>query len=87
MAHSREYLSWALVEAMAYSEKNYASKKALREAHAAGFPIMVFQPGPFGPDVSDGTCILEGPHYPKAHTWYASVTVRNGVVVPGSKIR
>jgi len=30
---------------------------------------------------TDGTAFLEGPHYPKPHTWYAKVQLRNSVVV------
>lgn len=65
---------------MAYTVTNYRTKKAVKEALAAGTPIPVFQPGPFGPDVKDGTTTLEGPHYPAPHTWYATATVRNGLV-------
>jgi hypothetical protein len=31
--------------------------------------------------VVNGTETVEGPHYPKPHTWYAKVTMKNGVVV------
>lgn len=66
---------------MAYTVFNYKTKKALKEAVAAGKQVMVYQPGPFGPDVRDGNVSLEGPHYPQAHTWYASAKVADGVVV------
>jgi hypothetical protein len=69
---------------MAYTETNFKSKKALREAVAAGQRVHVFQPGPFGPDVRDGSVALEGPHYPAAHTWYASAKVVDGVVIARS---
>lgn len=36
-------------------------------------------PGPFGCK-ENGPEFLEGPHFPAAHTWYAKVTVTNGVV-------
>jgi len=49
---------------------------------AAGKEITIFQPGPFGGnELSDGTTAVEGPHYPKPHTWYASVTLKNGKVI------
>jgi hypothetical protein len=70
---------------MAYTEQNFKSKKALREAVALG-PVPVYQPGPFGPDVRNGSACIEGPHYPKPHRWYASVTVRDGVIPQGSKV-
>lgn len=73
---------------MAYTRRNFPTKRALREALASaantGDPVQVFQPGPFGPAVSDGDCYLEGPHYPHAHSWYASCQVKDGCIVPGT---
>lgn len=69
---------------MAYTVKNYRTKKALKEALARGETVEVFQPGPWGPNVSDGRWALEGPHYPEPHRWYASANVKDGAIVPGS---
>jgi hypothetical protein len=69
---------------MAYTVTNFPSKKALKEAVAAGKRVDVYQPGPFGPNVADGSVALEGPHYPKPHRWYASAMVKDGVVVAGT---
>lgn len=66
---------------MAYARTNYLTKKALREAVTSGARVEVFQPGPFGPAVEDGVAFLEGPHYPKPHSWYAQVLVKDGVIV------
>ena len=66
---------------MVYTTINYKTKKALIEDFKAGKTITVFQPGPFGPQVRDGSCALEGPHYPQAHTWYATAEVKNMVIV------
>lgn len=66
---------------MAYTVTNFKSKAALIRALKAGEPIRVFQPGPFGPSVSDGKVALEGPHYPAAHTWYAQGTVSGGLLI------
>ena len=71
---------------MAYTVTDFKNKKALREAVAAG-DVPVYQPGPFGPDVRDGDAAIEGPHYPKPHSWYASVTVKGGLIPKGSKVR
>jgi len=60
---------------MAYTDKNYKTKKALKEDFAAGKEITVYQPGPFGSTVADGNATIEGPH-----KWYAAVTVKNGVI-------
>lgn len=67
---------------MAYTDRNFKTKKALREAVANGEQITVYQPGPFGGNLpANGTVTLEGPHYPAAHTWYATATLKDGVVV------
>lgn len=52
---------------MAYAEKNYRTKKALKEDITAGKEIAAFQPGPFGPSLRNGDHCVEGPHYPEAH--------------------
>lgn len=59
---------------MAYTVVNYRTKKELKEAVSFD-DVPVFQPGPFGPDVSPGDVVIEGPHYPEPHRWYARVTV------------
>ena len=65
-----------------YTDRNFKTKKALKEAVAAGREIGYFQPGPFaGNEPDNGTITLEGPHYPAPHTWYASATVADGYVV------
>jgi hypothetical protein len=63
---------------MAYTRRNFKTKKALREALEAGERVEVFQPGPFGPEVRDGEAAIEGPHYPEPHRWYARVRVEGG---------
>ena len=65
-----------------YTDKNYRTKKALKEAVKNGDQVTVYQPGPFGGNVpADGRVALEGPHYPEPHKWYASATLKDGVVV------
>ena len=64
-----------------YTSKNYKTKKALREAVANGDIVTVFNPGPFGQAPTNGECSVEGPHYPQPHTWYARVTLRDGVII------
>jgi hypothetical protein len=66
---------------MAYTVHNYPTKKAVKEAVASGERVAVYQPGPFGPEVKDGTACLEGPHYPKPHSWYAEARVKDGAIV------
>jgi len=69
---------------MAYTVRNFKTKKELREALKRGEAIEVYQPGPFGPAVRDGRCTLEGPHYPEPHKWYASCVVKSGRIVRGT---
>ena len=65
-----------------YTTRNFKSKKAVKEAIAAGERITVFQPGPFGGnEPTDGYVALEGPHYPEPHRWYGSGTLKDGVLV------
>jgi hypothetical protein len=62
-----------------YTVTDFKTKKALKEAVAAGEKVTIFAPG-LGTPKTDGTEFLEGPHYPKPHTWYAQVTMKDGVV-------
>lgn len=66
---------------MAYTVTNYATKKALKAAVAAGEQVRCFQPGGIGNVPENGTTWLEGPHYPQPHSWYAEATMKDGVVV------
>ena len=62
-----------------YTETNFKSKKDLKAAVAAGKEVRVFAPG-LGTVPTNGECSVEGPHYPKPHSWYARVTIVNGLV-------
>jgi hypothetical protein len=64
-----------------YATTSFKTKKAFREAVAAGKQVGVFQPGPFGGnEPTNGTVAIEGPNY-EMHRWYASATLKDGVVV------
>ena len=63
-----------------YTVKNYRTKKAVREAVQAGERVAVYQPNGLKP-VVPGKNAVEGPHYPDAHTWYASAVIADGVIV------
>jgi len=66
-----------------YTDRNFKTKKALKEAVAAGDRIAAYQPNAdiTGAEVPyTGTVYLEGPHYPAPHTWYASATLVNGII-------
>ncbi len=62
-----------------YVSPNFKTKKALKEAIRNGDDVSVYSPGPF-PCPQAGTVAIEGPHYPKPHSWYASVIVADGLV-------
>lgn len=65
-----------------YVSPNFKTKKALKEAVAAGKEVTIFQPGPFGGnEPTDGKLSVEGPHYPEPHKWYAQIEVADGKVV------
>ena len=49
-----------------YTVENFKSKKALKEAVAAGKKVEVYAPG-LGTPPTNGTCAVEGPHFPKPH--------------------
>lgn len=63
-----------------YTTKNFPTKKAFKDAVASGEKVTLFAPG-LGSPKTDGTEYVEGPHYPKPHTWYAQVTMQGGYVV------
>lgn len=64
---------------MAYVWPNFKTKKQLKEAVASGAYVEVRSSGPY-PCKTNGTESVEGPHYPEPHRWYATVTVRDGIV-------
>jgi hypothetical protein len=66
-----------------YTTINFKTKKALKEAVAAGRQIAVFQPGPFGHsnEPINGNVCIEGPHYPEPHRFYASAVVKDSIIV------
>lgn len=72
---------------MSYTVINFKTKKELKEAvikydTQGNVAIRCYNPG-LGPDLSNftGNVSLEGPHYPKAHTWYAEGEMKDGALV------
>lgn len=63
-----------------YTVQNFKTKKALKEAVAKGERVRLYAPG-LGTPKQNGTEFVEGPHYPAPHSWYASVTMKDGLVV------
>ncbi len=67
---------------MSYTNENFPTKKALKDAITQGRKVRCHQPG-LGPDLSEftGRIYLEGPHYPQPHRWYAQAEMVNGVLI------
>lgn len=65
---------------MTYVSPNFKTKKALKEAIAAGKSIDVYEPG-LGTVPENGFVYLESPHYPEPHRWYAQGVMENGKLV------
>jgi hypothetical protein len=63
-----------------YTVINFKSKKALKEAFKAGDKIEVYQPGGMFKGVAKGRTTIEGPHYPKPHSFYLDVMVEDNVI-------
>jgi hypothetical protein len=68
-----------------YTVINYPTKVAMKRAIVAnGTAGSVYQPnddltGAVPPD--NGVVTVEGPHYPKPHTWYARVLLKDGAII------
>ena len=63
-----------------YVQPNFKTKKALREALAAGQRVLVYDHAGRESPPANGTVTLEGPHYPMPHTWYGTGTMVNGLL-------
>jgi hypothetical protein len=63
-----------------YCERNFKSKKDLKEAVARGDKMGIYAPG-LGSPKDNGRETLEGPHYPEPHKWYATVEMKDGYIV------
>lgn len=63
-----------------YTETNFPTKKALRDAVASGAKVRLWAPG-LGSPRENGREYVEGPHYPQPHKWYAEVEMKDGIVV------
>jgi hypothetical protein len=60
---------------MTYVQGNPKTKKALKDAIAAGKMMFAYEPGLGALPKDGGRVFLEGPHYPAPHTWYAEAIV------------
>lgn len=66
---------------MAYVTPNYKTKKDFKAAVVAGRQHSTYNPSGMFETTQNGSDVIEGPHYPAPHKWYASVVVKDGIVV------
>ena len=62
-----------------YATTNFKTKKAFKEAVEKGKKIGLRAPG-LGEPRRDGQEYVEGPWFPEPHRWYATVTMKDGIV-------
>jgi predicted RNA-binding Zn-ribbon protein involved in translation (DUF1610 family) len=65
---------------MAYVSPDFKTKKELRAAVANGKRLEPYTPGGYFGCPQNGEVTIEGPHYPRPHSWYARVKVVDGIV-------
>ena len=63
-----------------YVSPNFKTKKLFREAILRGDVVTYFQPG-LGETPLNGSFCVEGPHFPAAHTWYATCVAKDGKII------
>ena len=63
---------------MSYVNPDYKTKKAFKQAVKDGIKHKAHIHGSVFSCVQNGEESIEGPHYPKPHTWYAEVTMKDG---------
>ena len=69
-----------------YTHKNFKTKRELKDAITDGKVVTVYQPNdlfgnPKAKPCYTGSVVLEGPHYPQPHKWYAKAELVNGSIV------
>ena len=62
-----------------YCDRNFKTKKALKEAVKNQENVTFFQPGGMFPAPENGNIVIEGPH--DFHKWYASCKVKDGIIL------
>ena len=66
-----------------YAVGNPKTKKELREWIAEGRIVRAFLPNVWSTGFetqTDGETVIEGPHYPKPHRFYARVMLEDGII-------
>jgi hypothetical protein len=63
-----------------YTDIDFKTKKDFKSYFLTGRDITVYQPGGMFEGKTDGDITIEGPHYPRPHTWYSRARIENGIV-------
>lgn len=66
---------------MSYVGPDYRTKKDFKTAVELGCQLETYNPSGMFPTTQNGNDVVEGPHYPKPHKWYAQVVVKDGIVI------
>lgn len=66
---------------MSYVNPNYKSKKDFITAVKCGVKHETYNLFGMYETQKNGVDVVEGPHYPRPHKWYAQVTVKDGIVI------
>lgn len=64
-----------------YCTTNFKTKKAVKQAIAAGEEVTVFSPAFAKENTKEGICYLEGPHYPEPHRWYGQGILKDSKLI------
>ena len=62
-----------------YCDRNFKTKKELKEAVKTGKEVAFYQPGGMFPTPTNGNITIEGPH--GRHKWYAACKAKDGIIV------
>ena len=70
-----------VLKRMSYVVPDFKSKKEFIQAVKDGRQFTTYNPSGMFETPQNGKDVIEGPHYPKPHKWYAAVVVKDGIVV------
>jgi hypothetical protein len=65
----------------AYTYTDFKTKKELKEAVAKGKKMGIYNPSGMFQEPNNGKVVIEGPHYPKPHRWYAEAEIKDGIII------
>jgi hypothetical protein len=66
---------------MSYVSKEFKSRAEFKAAVESGEIFRTYNPSGMFPTPQNGDDLIESPHYPKPHSHYWGVIVKDGIVV------